>query len=183
MKRIISVFTVLVVVGFGVYIYSANGEESVKEESETQDMKQLVNDYSIGEKTSESASITSHDLIVTDSDENQLTYDLPEDEFFVSIAPYVEQTHPCEIHSLTGCQGEMVDEAFSVLIEDMDGNVIVDETMNSMPNGFIDLWLPRDKTFHVEISHNGKTAESEFSTFEGDNTCITTIQLKESSSV
>ena len=55
--------------------------------------------------------------------------------------------------------------------------MVVDETMDSLENGFIDLWLPRDKTFQVKIEHDGKTAESEVSTFEGDNTCITTMQL------
>ncbi|SES06777.1 hypothetical protein SAMN05518684_107104 [Salipaludibacillus aurantiacus] len=53
----------------------------------------------------------------------------------------------------------------------------VDETIQSPPNGFIDLWLPRDKTYHVTIEHDGKTVESEISTFEGDDTCITTMQL------
>lgn len=78
---------------------------------------------------------------------------------------------------MTGCQGEMVDEEFDVYIEDMEGNVILDQTLKSPSNGFIDLWLPRDNTYRVTIAHDGKTAESEFSTFEGDNTCITTIQL------
>jgi len=49
--------------------------------------------------------------------------------------------------------------------------------MTTFENGFIDLWLPRDKTFNVTIEHNGKVAESVISTFEGDNTCITTMQL------
>ena len=53
----------------------------------------------------------------------------------------------------------------------------MDETMTSLENGFIDLWLPRDKNFQVKITHNGKTVESNISTFEDDNTCITTMQL------
>ncbi len=42
--------------------------------------------------------------------------------------------------------------------------------MTSLENGFIDLWLPRDKNFLVKFTHNGKMAESRISTFEGDNT-------------
>lgn len=49
--------------------------------------------------------------------------------------------------------------------------------MTSLENGFIDLWLPRDKTFQVKIEYDGKVTEQEISTFEGDNTCITTMQL------
>ncbi len=62
-------------------------------------------------------------------------------------------------------------------IEDEDGNVVLDETINSPKNGFIDLWLPRDKIFTIIISHNGKKAEAKISTFAGDPTCITTMQL------
>ena len=78
---------------------------------------------------------------------------------------------------MTGCQGELVDEEFEVYIEDMEGNVIVDETLKSQANGFIDLWLPRDKRYRVTISTDGKMVESELSTFENDHTCITTMQL------
>mgnify|MGYP005752839775 CR=1 FL=1 len=146
-------------------------------ETKTVDIKQLVNEYSVGSFEEVSASISSHELIVTEEDENVTTYELPEEEFFVSIAPYVEKTHPCAIHSLTGCQGELVEQEFYVYIEDEDGNVVVDETITSLENGFIDLWLPRDQTFQVKIEYDGKETKSEISTFEGDNTCITTMQL------
>jgi len=78
---------------------------------------------------------------------------------------------------LTGCQGELVEEEFDVLIEDEDGNVVLEDTLMSQTNGFIDLWLPRDKTYQVTIMQEGKTAELELSTFEGDDTCIATMQL------
>jgi hypothetical protein len=78
---------------------------------------------------------------------------------------------------LTGCQGELVEEEFDVFIEDMEGNVIIDEKVKSQTNGFIDLWLPRDKAFQIKIEHDGKVSESEISTFENDGTCITNMQL------
>jgi hypothetical protein len=71
----------------------------------------------------------------------------------------------------------LVEEKFDVYIQDEEGIVIFDETMTSLENGFIDLWLPRNKTLQVKIEHNGKTTESKISTFKGDNTCITTMQL------
>ena len=79
---------------------------------------------------------------------------------------------------MTGCQGELEKEEFEVYVGDEDGNVVVDETMTSQDNGFIDLWLPREKSYQVKIEQDGKTAQSEISTFNGDNTCITTMQLK-----
>ncbi|MEK4701912.1 CueP family metal-binding protein [Solibacillus sp. FSL R7-0668] len=144
---------------------------------ETREIKELVEDYSARTITAKSASITSKQLLVTDNNGNEQAYELPKDEFFVSIAPYINETHPCENHSLTGCQGEMVSEQFDVYIEDTEGNVLVDDTLKTEANGFIDLWLPRQQSFQIKIEHQGKTVESEFSTFENDGTCITTMQL------
>ncbi|RKL65704.1 hypothetical protein CR203_18775 [Salipaludibacillus neizhouensis] len=59
----------------------------------------------------------------------------------------------------------------------MEGNVIIDETFKSPSNGFIDLWLASDKTYRAKIKHEGKISELELSTLEGENTCITTMQL------
>ena len=157
-----------------ILLTACNG---ISTSDEPVDIKELVHDYSVGNIENETASITSKQLIVTDSNEEELVYDLPEDDFFVSIAPFINETHPCEIHSLTGCQGEMVDKDFDISIEDMEGNIILDEAMNSGSNGFIDLWIPRDKTYRVKVTHDGKQVESEISTFENDGTCITTMQL------
>lgn len=156
---------------------ACNEDTSIENDGETKDIKEMVHDYSVGDFENISASITSQQLVVTDENNKETTFDLPDDEFFVSIAPFETTTHPCAIHSLTGCQGELVEKEFQVHIEDEDGNVVIDETITSLENGFIDLWLPRDKNFNVTIEHNGKVAESEISTFKEDNTCITTMQL------
>ncbi|MRN52175.1 hypothetical protein GJB61_04105 [Paenibacillus sp. LC-T2] len=180
MRRKIMLATGLVVIVLaGIYMFVGSSEKKESTEIETQSMKQMVHDFSVRNTVAESASITSKQLTVTDDDPTKsVTYDLPKDEFFLSIAPYVEKTHPCATHSLTGCQGEMVEEDFNVSIVDLDGNSIMDKTlMKSQPNGFIDLWLPRDKTYRITIEHDGKIAESEVSTFESDDTCLTTMQL------
>ena len=152
-------------------------EENSSKKTESKEIKELVQDYSARNVAADSASITSKQLLVKESDGTEQVYDLPKDEFFVSIAPYINETHPCENHSLTGCQGEMVSEEFDVYIEDAKGNVLVDDILRTEENGFIDLWLPREQTFQVKIEHQGKAVESEFSTFENDGTCITTMKL------
>lgn len=178
MKKSIT-FTIVGVIILGVVVLSLFGNDTsnTPQAGETKDIKELVKDYSAGDIENEQASISSHELIVTDSKDKQLTYELPEDEFFVSIAPFINMTHPCDIHSLTGCQGEMVNEEFDVYIEDSNGNVVVEQTMKTPANGFIDLWVPRDDTYQVTIKYEDKITESEFSTFKNDNTCITTMQL------
>jgi hypothetical protein len=73
---------------------SGTDESNVTNGAEVENIKELVNDYSVGKINDQTASITSHQLIVTNSDKSQLTYDLPTEEFFVSIAPYINETHP-----------------------------------------------------------------------------------------
>ncbi|PAE18579.1 hypothetical protein CHH80_21070 [Bacillus sp. 7504-2] len=59
------------------------------------DIKKLVNEYSTGSVEGETASITATQLIVTNEETDEETvYELPEEEFFVSIAPYIHETHP-----------------------------------------------------------------------------------------
>lgn len=158
----------------GAFLMFNSGHEADQEKI---DVKKLVNQYSTGKFENETASITSHELIVTKGDGNEVSYKLPSDDFFLSIAPYMNETHPCAIHNLTGCQGEMVNKEFAVLIEDEEGNIIVDEMMKSESNGFIDVWVPRDRKYNITIEHNDRKAETEISSFEGDDTCITTMKL------
>lgn len=139
------------------------------------DIKDYVADLS-GSNTVESASIDDRNLMVNDEG-NEEVFKLPEDEFFVSIAPYLTYTHPCSVHSLTGCQGEMTEKPVQVLITDDDGNTHIDEEITTLQNGFIDLWLPRDGNYTIEISYEGKNVTGEFSTFEGDPTCLTDFHL------
>lgn len=167
---------VLVVI-LGGYLFASNIDSNESGKMDDQNIKQLVYDYSTGIIKAKSASITSRQLIVTNSDESKDIYDLLEEDFFVSIAPYVDQTHPCADHSLTGCRGEMANEVFDIFIEDTKGNVILDQAMKSQANGFVDLWLPRDHRYRVTIENGGRAHVSEISTFESDNTCITTMQL------
>nr|WP_052088509.1 CueP family metal-binding protein [Paenibacillus wynnii] len=167
----------------GGYLYAGGSDRNEPKANNTVNIKELVQEYTSRTKTAESASITSKELIVTDGNAKSLIYDLPENEFFVSIAPYVDKTHPCATHSLTGCQGEMVEKEFNVTIVDTEGNEVMNETLKSQSNGFIDLWLPRDKTYHITVEHDGKTAESDISTFESNDTCISTMQLMEKKSI
>lgn len=72
----------------------------------------------------------------------------------------------------------MVDEEMDVRITDEQGKAHFDETVTTLENGFMDFWLPRDKQYTIEISYQNKYTEYTFSTFEGDSTCLTDLQLK-----
>jgi len=92
MKRTLFPFFLFIAISL-LTACGANDEKMVTEK-ETTDIKALVNDFTEGNIQDQSASITSHELIVTNSDESQEVYDLSEEDFFVSIAPYIKGTHP-----------------------------------------------------------------------------------------
>lgn len=113
------------------------------------------------------------------SDESaELGLDLPEDRSYISIAPFVDQSHECFYHSLTTCLGELSGEAVDVTITDAaTGEEVVDETATTFDNGFVGFWVPRGITGTVEISSGGKDGTADFSTKDDGATCITGLQL------
>ena len=96
-----------------------------------------------------SASITSTELKLA-SDGQMYTLPLGE-KFYLSFAPYQQQTHPCFNHSLSGCQGEMPDTTFNVKVTDNKGNVLIQKPLKSYQNGFIGVWLPRNIEGTIEV--------------------------------
>src|SRR5699024_1940859 len=143
-----------------VVLAACGGEVANQAETnlDTDGLKDLVNDYTVDNLEPDSGSITFHGVVVVEDDE-EFGYEFHEEEFFVSMAPFINETHECAVHSLTGCQGELVEEDFDVLVTDSSGEVVVDETMTTEKNGFIDLWLPRDETFVVEMTQGSRTTE------------------------
>lgn len=61
-------------------------------ESDAGSIKEYVAELSAG-NIAESASIDSESLMVTEDGGEQI-YDLPDGEFFVSVAPFITYTHP-----------------------------------------------------------------------------------------
>lgn len=107
----------------------------------------------------------------------ELSLGLPEDRFYLSFAPYVNQTHECYYHSLTTCLGELSNEAVQVTVTNEVGEVVVDEELTTFDNGFVGLWLPRDLEGTLHVSAEGGTGQVPVSTGADDPTCLTTIQL------
>lgn len=54
-------------------------------------------------------------------------------------------------HYLYACQGEFAQQAFSVKAVDEDGNILVDEAMTTLQNGFFELWLLRNRRIVLEV--------------------------------
>ena len=107
----------------------------------------------------------------------EVTVPMPEDLMFVSVAPYLQQTHPCATHYMSGCQGELVGAPVHVQAVLADGTVLIDEVMPTLANGFIDLWLPRDQAIDLHMSLEGASVVGRLTTFADSRTCITDLQL------
>ena len=123
------------------------------------------------------ASVRADELLLSSGDQ-EVVVDLPDNQTYVSIAPYLTSTHDCFYHSLTTCQGELDNEDIQVTITDeATGEVLVDEATTTFDNGFIGFWLPDDVTGLIKVSYQGRTGTTEFSTTDDGATCVTDLRL------
>lgn len=123
------------------------------------------------------ASVRPDELLLSSGDQ-QVVVDLPDNQTYVSIAPYLTSTHDCFYHSLTTCVGELDNEDIQVTITDeTTGEVLVDEATTTFDNGFVGFWLPADATGLIEVSYQGRTGTTEFSTTDDGATCVTDLRL------
>jgi hypothetical protein len=122
--------------------------------------------------------ITPQELIVDFPDGRQVKKQLPADEMYIAVAPYINSTHTCETHYPSSCQGELTEKTFQLTAKDDSGNTLLDEAISTMKNGFFELWLPRNKTIQLHITYNLLSADETIGTFSNSKTCITTANLK-----
>lgn len=122
------------------------------------------------------ASVRPDELVLTDGS-TEAALPMPEDRFYLSVAPYVDRTHECFHHSLTTCQGELAGEEVGVRITTTDGDVLVDRTRRTWANGFVGFWLPRDVEGTVEVRYAGRSGRADFATRADSPTCLTTLRL------
>jgi hypothetical protein len=122
------------------------------------------------------ASVTAGQVVLADQ-HRQVALDVPEDRFYLAVAPYETTTHDCFHHSLSGCQGELVDTPVHVTVTGADGTVLVDEERTTYANGFVGLWLPADIEGTIEVRTQGGTATADIATGADDPTCLTTLRI------
>ncbi|GLP96522.1 CueP family metal-binding protein [Paraferrimonas sedimenticola] len=109
---------------------------------------------------------------------------IPKDQFYLSIAPWINYTHPCTYHVPTGCTGELIQQKMHMSAVDMEsGEEILNQMITTQHDGFIDFWVPRNRRLEFTFHHgdaNGvyREAKEVLSTFGDARTCITTMQLK-----
>lgn len=129
------------------------------------------------EPTGSSASISGTQVTIMDNDQKYVIK-LPSDSFYLSMAPYINDVHPCTQHNLVSCRGEQFNQEFDVNITTKDGKVVLNQKMKSMSNGFIGVWLPRNIDAVLTIKYADLSVTVDIATFADNDTCLTTpLQL------
>ncbi|WP_151525713.1 CueP family metal-binding protein [Serinicoccus kebangsaanensis] len=125
------------------------------------------------------ASVQPQALVLTDDRGREAELPLSGNDVYVSVAPFVKQTHDCYYHSLTTCLGELRRTDVQVtLVDTADGDVLVDEARQTYDNGFVGLWVPRGIEATLTMEHEGLSGSTTISTTSDDApTCITDLRL------
>ncbi|MDG4794067.1 CueP family metal-binding protein [Micromonospora sp. WMMD1082] len=168
--------------------------ESLPGESVPAEAIPLLSDYGLGGKSAVevidhldrlggdqrpadlTASVRPQELVVSRGDE-KFSIGLPQDRFYLSVAPYMDRTHDCFYHSLTTCKGELTAQDVQVRIVDQNDRVLVDEVRTTFDNGFVGFWLPRGVAGTLRLSYDGKVGQTAISTGDDAPTCLTTLRL------
>ena len=79
---------------------------------------------------------------------------------------------------MSSCQGELAERDFYVRAIDQDGNVLVDDTIATLRNGFFELWLPRNRRVELRIQGLNRKVKGTIETFDDSKTCVTTFRLR-----
>ena len=110
-------------------------------------------------------------------DDRTVDVPLPADRMVLAAAPYLTATHPCVVHTMSSCQGELRNTPVTVTVIDSDGNVVLAEQKRTMDNGFVEFWVPRDGRYTLRIEALGKSVETTVESFRDSATCLTNLQL------
>jgi hypothetical protein len=70
------------------------------------------------------------------------------------------------------------EKKFNIRATDQNGNVLVNETIATLKNGFFELWLPRNQRIGLTIQGFDRKVQGVIETFDNSKTCITTFRLK-----
>lgn len=173
-------FTIALIVIIGVSIQRSKDNDFLKtyglDRMSVQDMVRLLEDK-LDEPYGFQASISGEALFLNDGQQT-MTINLPDNLFYVSIAPYIHQTHPCGTHNLITCRGELVNQTFFVQVVDLSNQqVVMSSSMKTYSNGFAGIWLPKNGHYQLNITYGQLSASEIISTFSNSLTCVTTTRL------
>lgn len=182
MKRKIIIGGLILIIGLGfLYMIKQNSKEKFLAKygfnNLTTEEIILTLEDKLDEKQGFFASVNGKALTIGDNNK-KLSLSLPKEKFYLSLAPYINNTHPCSIHNLVTCRGEFKNKLMEITVIDQHDNIIISGEYHTLQNGFVGLWLPKDITATITVTYDGLTASETITTSANSNTCLTTLQLK-----
>lgn len=178
-KKVVGLILIAIVIGIGAFALNAKpvSAESILERLDLNDQELTSIVMALDERLDEpqdiGARITGEALLLYQGEE-EVRVPLPEDLFFVSIAPYINDVHPCQVHNLITCRGELYGETMLITITLNDGTVLYSEERTTQANGFIGLWLPAGIEGTLSVEMPNRSVSYPISTYTNSDTCITT---------
>ncbi len=178
MKKIfiiaIITFIATIIISFVVYkVYNRNEIEKFIDNRDTREIVEVLEN----DLDEEIKGVVKQDNIELSLNNEVVKLVDDQEQFYVSIAPYFNQTHEWSIHFLAGCKGELDNKKFDVTITSADGKVIYEGDKKTYNNGFMGFWLPKDQVYSIIIEADGKQADGKIETYKDSKTCITTFKL------
>lgn len=178
-KKVVGLILIAIVIGIGAFAQNTKpvSAESILERLDLNDQELTSIVMALDERLDEpqdiGARITGEALLLYQG-EDEVSVPLPEDLFFVSIAPYINDVHPCQVHNLITCRGELFGETMLITITLEDGSVLYSEERTTQANGFIGLWLPAGIEGTLSVEMPNRSVSYPISTYTNSDTCITT---------
>ncbi len=103
---------------------------------------------------------------------------MPADRFYLAVAPFRNGNAACSFHDLSADQGELRGFAFHVVVADANNTPLVDADVTTGPNGFVGLWLPRDRQGLITGTVEGAAGQVGYSTRGTSPTCRSQLHLR-----
>lgn len=122
--------------------------------------------------------VNAQEIVFTFPDGQVKKIPMPENKMLVAVAPYISKTHTWATHYFSSCQGELANETLKIKAVDQDGRVLFDGTIETLRNGFFEVWFPRNRKINLTVQRNNTKAKGVIETFDGSMTCITTFRLQ-----
>lgn len=178
-KLMIVLSAIIGVVAIIFVINSFNNKQTITlDKYKNMSVKEIVDELDRTNPIGFSACISGEILTLSDGNEFEVL-ELPQDEFYLSFAPYINSTHPCSYHNLITCRGELVNKEIHVKVVDELGNVILEDDVTTFNNGFVGIWLPRNVEATITVTYKNLEASAPITTYLDSETCLTTpLQLQ-----
>lgn len=119
-----------------------------------------------------SAVVQPHGVVLTQAGLD-IRLQLPDEWFYVAVAPYTEEPVDCFNRSLTAGVGELRNLPLNAhVVETGSGRVLAGRERRTTDSGFVGFWLPRETSGTITLSHGELGGSVDFSTHDDGPTCL-----------